>query len=100
MHFHDVDIQWGNHDISWMGAATGNRACICNVLRMALGYNGFDVLEDGYGINLRPLSMFAERVYRDDPCTCFLPQILDKNIYDAVDPKLAAKMHSDRGVTV
>lgn len=93
MHFHDVDIQWGNHDISWMGAATGNRACICNVLRMALGYNGFDVLEDGYGINLRPLSMFAERVYRDDPCTCFLPQILDKNIYDAVDPKLAAKMH-------
>ena len=89
----DVDIQWGNHDISWMGAATGNRACICNVLRMALGYNGFDVLEDGYGINLRPLSMFAERVYRDDPCTCFLPQILDKNIYDAVDPKLAAKMH-------
>ena len=93
MHFHDVDIQWGNHDISWMGAAMGNRACICNVLRMALGYNGFDVLEDGYGINLRPLSMFAERVYRDDPCTCFLPQILDKNIYDAVDPKLAAKMH-------
>ena len=93
MHFHDVDIQWGNHDISWMGAATGNRACICNVLRMALGYNGFDVLEDGYGINLRPLSMFAERVYRDDPCTCFLPQIRDKNIYDAVDPKLAAKMH-------
>ena len=93
MHFHDVDIQWGNHDISWMGAATGNRACICNVLRMALGYNGFDVLEDGYGLNLRPLSMFAERVYRDDPCTCFLPQILDKNIYDAVDPKLAAKMH-------
>ena len=93
MHFHDVDIQWGNHDISWMGAATGNRACICNVLRMALGYNGFDVLEDGYGINLRPLSMFAERVCRDDPCTCFLPQILDKNIYDAVDPKLAAKMH-------
>ena len=93
MRFHDVDIQWGNHDVSWMGAATGNRACICNVLRMALGYNGFDVLEDGYGINLRPLSMFAERVYRDDPCTCFLPQILDKNIYDAVDPKLAAKMH-------
>lgn len=93
MHFHDVDIQWGNHDVSWMGAATGNRACICYVLRMALGYNGFDVLEDGYGINLRPLSMFAERVYRDDPCTCFLPQILDKNIYDAVDPKLAAKMH-------
>ncbi len=93
MNFHDVDIQWGNHDISWMGAATGNRACICNVLRMALGYNGFDELEDGYGINLRPLSMFAERIYHDDPCTFFMPQILDKNIYDAVDPKLTAKMH-------
>ena len=55
MHFHDVDIQWGNHDISWMGAATGNLACICNVLRIAISYNSFDVLEDGYGINLRPL---------------------------------------------
>src|SRR5699024_2270913 len=59
MNFHDVDVQWGNHDISWMGAATGNLACICNVLRIAISYNSFDVLEDGYGINLRPLSMFA-----------------------------------------
>jgi fructose-1,6-bisphosphatase III len=57
MNFHDVDIQWGNHDISWMGAATGNLACMCNVLRIAISYNSFDVLEDGYGINLRPLSM-------------------------------------------
>ncbi len=93
MHFHDVDIQWGNHDISWMGAATGNPACICNVLRIAISYNGFDVLEDGYGINIRPLSMFAARVYKDDPCTRFMPHILDENIYDAVDPGLAAKMH-------
>ncbi len=67
MCFHDVDIQWGNHDISWMGAATGNLACICNVLRIAISYNSFDVLEDGYGINLRPLSMFAAKVYQDDP---------------------------------
>lgn len=93
MQFHDVDIQWGNHDISWMGAATGNLACICNVLRIAISYNSFDVLEDGYGINLRPLSMFAAQVYRDDPCTRFVPKILDENIYDAVDPGLAAKMH-------
>ncbi len=93
MHFHDVDIQWGNHDISWMGAATGNPACICNVLRIAISYNGFDVLEDGYGINIRPLSMFAAKVYKDDPCTRFMPHILDENIYDAVDPGLAAKMH-------
>lgn len=93
MHFHDVDIQWGNHDISWMGVATGNLANICNVLRIAISYNSFDVLEDGYGINLRPLSMFAAKVYRDDPCERFVPHILDENVYDAVDPGLAAKMH-------
>lgn len=93
MQFHDVDIQWGNHDISWMGASTGNPACICNVLRIAISYNGFDVLEDGYGINIRPLSMFAAKVYSDDPCERFMPRILDQNIYDAVDPGLAAKMH-------
>ena len=93
MCFHDVDIQWGNHDISWMGAACGNLACICNVLRIAISYNSFDVLEDGYGINLRPLSMFAARVYQDDDCKQFMPKILDENIYDAVDPGLAAKMH-------
>jgi len=93
MQFHDVDIQWGNHDISWMGAATGNAACVCNVLRIAISYNSFDVLEDGYGINLRPLSMFAAHVYRDDACTRFSPRILDQNIYDSVDPGLAAKMH-------
>lgn len=93
MQFHDVDIQWGNHDISWMGAATGNAACVCNVLRIAISYNSFDVLEDGYGINLRPLSMFAAHVYRDDACALFAPRILDQNIYDAVDPGLAAKMH-------
>ena len=93
MHFHDVEFQWGNHDISWMGAATGNPACVCNVLRIAISYNSFDVLEDGYGINLRPLSMFASKVYRDDPCSQFTPKILDENIYDAVDPGLAAKMH-------
>ena len=93
MRFHDVDIQWGNHDISWMGAATGNEACVCNVLRIAISYNSFDVLEDGYGINLRPLSMFAARVYKDDPCSRFTPKILDENIYDVVDPGLVAKMH-------
>lgn len=93
MSFHDVDIQWGNHDISWMGAAAGNLACICNVLRIAISYNSFDVLEDGYGINLRPLSMFAARVYQDDPCERFMPKILDENVYDAVDPGLAARMH-------
>lgn len=93
MKYRDVDIQWGNHDVSWMGASAGNPACVCNVLRIALSYNSFDVLEDGYGINIRPLSMFAAKVYKDDPCSLFAPKILDENIYDAVDPGLAAKMH-------
>ena len=92
MSFHDVDFEWGNHDVSWMGAAAGNSACIATVLRIATSYNSFDVLEDGYGINLRALSMFAAEVYGDDPCTCFRPHLLDKNEYDSVDPDLAARM--------
>lgn len=91
--FRDIDIQWGNHDISWMGAASGNRALMANVVRLGISYNTFDLLEDGYGINLRPLSAFAERVYRDDPCEYFTPHILDENLYDPVDLPLAAKMH-------
>ncbi|MCR5213132.1 MAG: fructose-1,6-bisphosphatase, partial [Eubacterium sp.] len=90
--FQDVDIQWGNHDVSWMGAAAGNTTCIATVLRIATGYNSFDVLEDGYGINLRPLSMFADTVYKDDDCQCFKPHLLDDNKYDSVSPELAAKM--------
>ena len=93
MDYHDVDFQWGNHDIVWMGAATGNWACITNLLRMNISYNNFDMLEVGYGINLRPLATFAEKVYGDDPCEYFKPHILDKNKYDPVDEALAAKMH-------
>ena len=93
MKFHDVDFQWGNHDIVWMGAATGNWACITNILRMNISYFNFDMLEVGYGINLRPLATFAEKVYGDDPCTSFRPHVLDKNIFDAIDDDLAAKMH-------
>ncbi len=91
--FHDVDVQWGNHDILWMGAAAGSLACMANVIRLGISYNSFDVLEDGYGINLRPLSVFAAQVYRDDPCKIFAPHILDENKYDPVDVHLAAKMH-------
>ena len=93
MEFHDVDFQWGNHDIAWMGAATGNWACIANVIRMNISYNNFDMLEFGYGINLRPLSVFAAKMYKDDPCEFFKPHILDKNRFDPVDEELAAKMH-------
>lgn len=93
MDYHDVDFQWGNHDIVWMGAATGNWACIANVLRMNISYNNFDMLEYGYGINLRPLASFAEKVYGDDPCQFFQPHILEKNEYDQIEEPLAAKMH-------
>lgn len=93
MQYHDVDIQWGNHDIVWMGAATGNWACITNVLRMNISYNNFDMLEIGYGINLRPLATFASEVYADDPCEFFKPKRLDENKFDPVDDELAAKMN-------
>ena len=93
MKYHDVDIQWGNHDINWMGAMSGNKVCLFNVLKIAISYNSFDVLEDGYGVNLRPLSMFAAETYQNDPCERFQPHVLDENKYDPVDPQLAAKMH-------
>jgi len=97
-HFHDVDIQWGNHDIAWIGAWVGNRACVASVIRRAVSYNNFDELEDGYGINLRPLSMFAAQVYGDDPCERFAPHVLDENVYDRVDRALAARMHKAAAV--
>lgn len=93
MNKHDVDIQWGNHDISWMGAASGNWALIANVIRISMRYNNFDVLEDGYGLNLRALAVFAGETYKDDDCALFAPQTLDDNIYDPVDTGLVAKMH-------
>ena len=65
MHHHAVDIEWGNHDVLWMGAASGNEACIAAVLRNSLAYNNTDILERGYGIPLRPLALFAERLYPD-----------------------------------
>lgn len=93
MKIHNVDIQWGNHDISWMGAASGNWALIANVIRISMRYNNFDVLEDGYGLNLRALAVFAGKTYKDDDCALFMPQTLDDNIYDPVDAGLVAKMH-------
>jgi len=93
MEYHDVDFQWGNHDIVWMGAATGSWACITNLLRMNISYNNFDMLEVGYGINLRPLATFAEKVYGDDPCEKFKPHVIEKNKMAPVDDDLAAKMH-------
>lgn len=98
MSMHDVDIQWGNHDISWMGAASGNSALIANVIRVSMRYNNFDVLEDGYGLNLRALAVFAAEAYKEDECRLYYPNTLDDNIYDPVDAKLVAKMH--KAITV
>ena len=94
LEYENFDIQWGNHDALWMGAAAGNDCCIANVLRIALRYGNMATLEDGYGINLVPLATFAMETYADDPCEVFDPK-LDKD--DPADnPKsrsLLAKMH-------
>ena len=71
MRHHNVDIQWGNHDVLWMGAATGQPACVASTIRICLHYGNLDVLEDGYGINMLPLATFALETYGDDPCECF-----------------------------
>lgn len=71
MDYHSLDIQWGNHDILWMGAASGHGACIANVVRISARYNNLDTLENGYGINLIPLARFALDCYKDDPCELF-----------------------------
>lgn len=71
MSYHSLDIQWGNHDVVWMGATAGQLACIANVIRICARYGNLDILEDGYGINLLPLATFALQVYGDDPCDCF-----------------------------
>ena len=92
--YHSWDIQWGNHDILWMGAAVGNDACICNVLRLSLRYANLATLEEGYGINLVPLATFALDTYGDDPCEDFIPKELKtQNRMDEKTLQLTAKMH-------
>ena len=98
MRLRSVDIQWGNHDVDWIGAVAGNQVCMFSVLRKAISYNNFDCLEDGYGLNLRPLSSYAARIYEGDPCTAFKPHLLDFNQYDPVDVSLAAKMHKEAAI--
>jgi fructose-1,6-bisphosphatase-3 len=91
--YHSWDIQWGNHDILWMGASAGNDACICNVLRLCLRYANLATIEE-YGINLVPLATFALDTYGDDPCTEFIPKVLDES--QQMDEKtllLTARMH-------
>ena len=93
--YHSWDIQWGNHDVLWMGAMAGNRACQCNVIRLSLRYANMTTLEEGYGINLMPLATFAMNTYGDDPCEEFIPKIssADSARVDEKSIRLAALMH-------
>ncbi len=96
--YHSWDIQWGNHDILWMGASAGNDACICNVLRLCLRYSNLATIEE-YGINLVPLATFALDVYGDDPCEEFIPRLLKPDPrMDEKTLQLTAKMH--KAITV
>lgn len=93
-HYHKWDIQWGNHDVLWMGASVGNKACICNVIRLSLRYANLTTLEEGYGINLVPLATFAMETYKDDPCTEFYPKLSGgSKEYDEKTLRLTALMH-------
>ena len=88
------DIQWGNHDILWMGAAAGNECCIANVLRTSRRYGNMTTLEDGYGINLLPLATFAMETYGDDPCSEFLAHVdADDHTHSEKTLRLVSKMH-------
>lgn len=93
MNFHSLDIEWGNHDILWMGAACGNEACIANVVRICSRYDNTDTLEDGYGINIRPLATFALETYKNDPCTTFKPKVFDYKRYLKRDEETISKIH-------
>lgn len=92
MKHHSVDIQWGNHDVYWMGAAAGSAACICNVIRISAKYGNLNLLEDGYGINLVPLARLAMSKYDKDNCECFKLDYREDE-YDVRDAMLDEKMH-------
>lgn len=92
MEHHSVDIQWGNHDVLWMGAAAGSPSCIANVIRIAAKYGNLDILEDGYGINLVPLARLAMSRYDADTCKCFKVDYREGD-YDVRDAQLDEKMH-------
>lgn len=92
--YHSWDMQWGNHDILWMGAAAGNDACICNVIRLSLRYGNLPTLEEGYGINLVPLATFAMETYKNDPCMEFIPKTTGgASQLDEKTLRLTAQMH-------
>ena len=89
-----IDIQWGNHDVLWMGAAAGSRVCIATVLNNSITYKNLDVVEIGYGISLRPLSLFANRIYANSDVSNYMPKGKSEgDIFINDDDKLVARMH-------
>lgn len=93
MDHHQVDIQWGNHDILWMGAAAGSEACIANVIRTAVRYGNMETIENGYGISMLPLATFVLETYKDDPCELFTPKVSPEDNFTAQEIRLMALMH-------
>lgn len=87
--YHNIDIQWGNHDILWVGAACGQEACIANAIRICLRYSNREILEEGYGINLLPLATLAMEFYEENSCKEFEPKVKNKS----KDLELISKMH-------
>ncbi len=96
MEYHSLDIQWGNHDVVWMGAAAGQLACIATVIRNSIRYDNLDILEDGYGINMLPLATFAMEAYKNDPCKVFEQK--GAAYYNVMEEELGRKMH--KAITV
>lgn len=89
--YHSVDVQWGNHDVVWMGAAAGQPACIATVIRNSIRYGNLDILEDGYGINMMPLATFAMEAYKEDACSIFA--LKGKTSINLLEEELGRKMH-------
>jgi fructose-1,6-bisphosphatase-3 len=89
----NVDIQWGNHDISFLGAASGSKVMVANVIRIAARYNNLDCFEDGYGINLIPLARLAEKYYKKDECSLFIPKGLNVNYNKTEDLSFIGRIH-------
>ena len=89
--YHSLDIQWGNHDVVWMGAAAGQQACIATVIRNSIRYDNLDILEDVYGINMLPLATFAMEAYQNDSCKVFEQK--GAAYYNVMEEELGRKMH-------
>ena len=92
MEHHQVDIQWGNHDMLWMGSAAGSETCIANVIRISLRYGNMETLENGYGISILPLASFAIETYKDDPCAQFIPKVPIDSNFSAQEIRILAQM--------